>query len=49
MLVAWGDAAEIQRQVDEYYDAGATQVVLMPGSPAAADGGIIEQLAPDTH
>jgi len=49
MLVAWGDAAEIQRQVDEYYDAGATQVVLMPGSPSEVDGGIIEQLAPKTH
>jgi probable F420-dependent oxidoreductase len=49
MLVAWGDAAEIQRQVDEYYDAGATQVVLMPGSPSEVDGGIIEQLAPNTN
>lgn len=49
MLVAWGDAAEIQRQVDEYYDAGATQVVLMPGGHFEVDGGIIEQLAPHTH
>jgi probable F420-dependent oxidoreductase len=49
MLVAWGDAAEIQRQVDQYFDAGATQVVLMPGSPSVGDGGIIEQLAPNTH
>lgn len=49
MLVAWGDAAEIQRQVDEYYDAGATQVVLMPGSPSEVNGGIIEHLAPNTN
>lgn len=49
MLVAWGDAAEIQRQVDEYYAAGATQVVLMSADLSAVDGGIIEQLAPATH
>jgi hypothetical protein len=49
MLVAWGDAAEIQRQVDQYFDAGATQVVLMPGSPSMGDGGITEQLAPNSH
>jgi probable F420-dependent oxidoreductase len=49
MLVAWGDAAEIQRQIDEYYAAGATQVVLMPGAASGIDGGIIEQLVPSTR
>jgi probable F420-dependent oxidoreductase len=47
MLVAWGDAQKIQSQVDEYFAAGATQVVLMPADASEADnGGIIEQLAP---
>ncbi|MGI9622142.1 MAG: LLM class flavin-dependent oxidoreductase [Acidimicrobiales bacterium] len=47
MLVAWGDADKIQGQVNEYFDAGATDVVLMPASAADADEeGIIDQLAP---
>ena len=46
MLVAWGDVMEIQRQINEYYEAGATQVVIMPPDASEADGGIIEQLAP---
>ena len=45
MLVAWGDAVEIQRQVDEYVEAGATQVVLMAAG-AADDHDVFEQLAP---
>ncbi len=49
MLVAWGDAAAIQRQIDEYHDAGATQVVLMPPDTSESQDGIIEQLAPATR
>jgi probable F420-dependent oxidoreductase len=48
MLVAWGDTDNIARQVAEYFDAGATDVILR----VPTDGGdavewpILEELAP---
>lgn len=50
MLVAWGDTAEIQRQIDEYFDAGATDVIIrMPTTSSdAINWGILEELAPAT-
>jgi len=49
MLVAWGDAAELQRQVDEYFDAGATDVILRvpTDSSEAVNWPILEDLAPN--
>lgn len=48
MLVAWGDPAEIQRQIAEYFDAGATDVILrVPAdSSEAINWSIINDLAP---
>ncbi len=48
MLVAWGDAAAIQRQVTEYFDAGATDVILRvpTDSSRAINWSIVDDLAP---
>lgn len=48
MLVAWGDATEIQRQITEYFDAGATDVILRvpTDSSEAINWTILDDLAP---
>lgn len=48
MLVAWGDAAEIQRQINEYFEAGATDVILRvpTDSSEAINWSIVDDLAP---
>lgn len=48
MLVAWGDAAEIQSQINEYFDAGATDVILRvpTDSSQAINWSIVDDLAP---
>ena len=40
-ITAWGDAASIKATLDEYFEAGATQVVLYPANPD-------ENYAPDS-
>ena len=48
MLVAWGDAPEIGRQINDYFDAGATDVILrVPAdSSDAINWTILADLAP---
>ena len=48
MLVAWGDSDEIGRQIDEYFAAGATDVILRvpTDSSEAINWTVLQDLAP---